>query len=1261
MENVDACNSILYCGNYARIKHQSSDTYFWFNMKTGEIVLDGATEEYRFYCQNQGYGYIAVEDADSKCGIIDTASGTFSGYKYDFDLELHTYPPSNDNVCGYRNDNGTGIIILSDENDYKLLVCDRAFNKLHEYENAEIISCDSNGNYLIHGGDDYNYCVVHPDGTVSKWFYLRNDSSVADHNLTTIVYGDTDKCGLARSDGSIILDAAYDYIGPEYNGISQAIDDWEYAASYEHSYSCGYFDINGDWLIQGEYYAKNDGYATGRCLVLEASDGYIFYDLDDYINNYNDSNKKKIYKEQPTREITEDDLYGDYYNYLNNRSYSKMFSNILGDMKTIDCERTELDDGLAIFISNMKAGGIGSVLNAFICDVTGEYYNQKELEEEIARVYLEALSGDSNEVAELASEVSKDMKITKKGYQIIESGFKNNAEKKELAEMLSKWDLEGKPLYTKKQALEEIRAVESNWDHIDKIFDAAGYVTNAAEVTTAVLSARYLDEALILKLLKHVDVNSELYRGLSSVHAMQKYPAERIVAKLFKDDVFGKICSEMTKHGVGRLSSLFAGTGGIKVGMATTVASIGYYTVGSMCDYFGANSDELVSALISIHNYGEILSALTGIRMEMRSENSGKNYKEDYKFMYQALLISLNDGAERVLKIAKNGKSKERLKTDLAFYKSRLTYRAYIKSCLKNANAAIEYTVEDGKATIVGYNKTAPKLRMKAASQSDADPVYIDIPETVGGYEVVAVGPSAFKGKSNIAGVYVPAGIKVIGGRAFEDCGNLQDVFLEEGTTHIGDRAFAGCTSLENVTLPGSVTELGVSVFDGIDEVNISAKDTTVIDGYIANNEYNNLTSTKIAPALSSVTITNPAEKQSYMMSEIAEIEAASGENGNFGMPDLTGLELKAVYEDGTEETVTSDKLIGYFEEKKPGENKVTVCYGDQSTQYTVNVEADECSYEIMCVDERGKEIPIADKVTGKALAGTDITVEGETLEGYTLVSEPRTETIGAFNSFEIEYKTKEKPSVFDADVTLPKTKYEYTGKEITPAVTVTYDGKTLVRDTDYTLTYDNNLNFGQAAVVIEGIGSYGGISINVFEITPKKATPAVTLSKYAYTYNGKVNAPTVTVKVGSKVLKTNTDYTITYAKGRKNVGKYSVKATLKGNYSGSKTVYFKINPKGATIKTPAKAKKSFTAKWSKQSGKMSSARITGYQIQYALNGKFTKSKKTVNVKGYKTTSKTIKKLKAKKKYYVRVRTYMKTGGAIYYSPWSKVKSVKTK
>ena len=114
-----------------------------------------------------------------------------------------------------------------------------------------------------------------------------------------------------------------------------------------------------------------------------------------------------------------------------------------------------------------------------------------------------------------------------------------------------------------------------------------------------------------------------------------------------------------------------------------------------------------------------------------------------------------------------------------------------------------------------------------------------------------------------------------------------------------------------------------------------------------------------------------------------------------------------------------------------------------------------------------------------------------------------------------------------------------------------------------------------------------------------------------------------------------------------------------KGDYTGSKAITFKINPKGTRLKKPVAAKKAVTIKWTRQSTKMAKFRITGYQIQLATNKQFTTNKRTVNVKGYKKVSQNVKKLKGGKKYYVKIRTYKIIKGKKYYSKWSKIKSVR--
>ena len=101
--------------------------------------------------------------------------------------------------------------------------------------------------------------------------------------------------------------------------------------------------------------------------------------------------------------------------------------------------------------------------------------------------------------------------------------------------------------------------------------------------------------------------------------------------------------------------------------------------------------------------------------------------------------------------------------------------------------------------------------------------------------------------------------------------------------------------------------------------------------------------------------------------------------------------------------------------------------------------------------------------------------------------------------------------------------------------------------------------------------------------------------------------------------------------------------------------IYYPCNIFAASIPTTTitsvKAQsKAFTVQWKKKSG------ITGYQIQYTTNSKFKKGNKSIKIKNAKTISKKITKLKAAKKYYVRIRTYK----GKKYSKWSKVKSIKT-
>ena len=242
--------------------------------------------------------------------------------------------------------------------------------------------------------------------------------------------------------------------------------------------------------------------------------------------------------------------------------------------------------------------------------------------------------------------------------------------------------------------------------------------------------------------------------------------------------------------------------------------------------------------------------------------------------------------------------------------------------------------------------------------------------------------------------------------------------------------------------------------------------------------------------------------------------------------------------------------------------------------------------------------------------------------------------------------------SISKASVTLSTSIYAYDGKAKTPSVNVKVNGKTLKKDTDYTVSYSNNTKVGTAKVTITGKGNYTGSVSKTYSIKNnfKKATVSGISTK---AFTGKKITQSITVKYNGKTLKNGTDYTVSYS-SNKNIGTATVKVAGKGSYTGTITKTFKINPAKQEIQKLTAKSKAFFVDWAQKGS------ATGYEIQYATNSKFTSAKK-VTITNNKTDTKTISKLSGKKKYYVRVRSYTTVKGTKYYGAWSSVKNVTTK
>ena len=134
-----------------------------------------------------------------------------------------------------------------------------------------------------------------------------------------------------------------------------------------------------------------------------------------------------------------------------------------------------------------------------------------------------------------------------------------------------------------------------------------------------------------------------------------------------------------------------------------------------------------------------------------------------------------------------------------------------------------------------------------------------------------------------------------------------------------------------------------------------------------------------------------------------------------------------------------------------------------------------------------------------------------------------------------------------------------YNGTAQKPNVSVADSDKTLVKDTDYTVSVSNNINAGTANISFKGKNNYTGTVKKTFVISPKSVkTLTIKLSSTQYTYDGKPKLPTVTITDGTETLSQDTDYTISY-KNNTNAGTASVLITGTGNYNSTVTKSFTI------------------------------------------------------------------------------------------------------
>lgn len=782
--------------------------------------------------------------------------------------------------------------------------------------------------------------------------------------------------------------------------------------------------------------------------------GYEGSYVQTYANNYNipfvvigeDINNSESFN------LTEDDLFGEYANYLyNNETYNALLWNLYDTFDDASY-KTSNDLSSAVKLAMKVVGGFDVI--RYVKLMAGVDDTDEEIGEELALDIIRGAENDSNFEKEILNKVENYYDWTSNTYGIVSSGFKTERQKKDVAELLGSGYL-----YSKSSAMKFLKDVENEWAEIDSTFKAAGYTINSAQFVAEIIMTMEANHLIVTTLMDSVPKDSVLYESLKSIEQkQQKALTENLAKKFIKDGAIEEIAGALIEKGANYGSAYFK-----PVGLCFVVAS----------EFIPVSADDKVRALVADANCASLSMAVKNKAVEISQDynnNNGKNkekLKSDYKILFDAYMQSIKSYKEYAYAVA-DSEQKDNINREYNITEKYLSYDKYIESCLRNANTSWKYQVKNGKAVIIGINneKTAVKnsaffenLFVEPVYADDNENILIGIPDKVGKYEVIGIGKEAVKDNNNLDIVYIPDSVETIGEGAFRGCASLNKVLLGDSVNTIEANAFKGCESIKEFELLNSIKNIGKGAFDGV-------KSIKALSGS-AGAEYaneNNIDFIEKSMKYVELEIIKMPDKLSYSIDE--EL-------------DISGIRVIATGEDGTKEDV-SDRIYYEYEDKKTGQNKVNVYFNDLTANYSVEVLTGECNYTVSYKDEFGNEI--AEKYKGKATVGEMVELPTQDIDGYVLDEQKITRTIGTENDFVITYTSISKKDIGAAEI-LCTEKTEYTGEQIKPAVEVKYEDKLLIQNEDYIIDYDDNIEPGLGGILIRGMSDYSGYAWVDFEI----------------------------------------------------------------------------------------------------------------------------------------------------------------------------------